>query len=66
MSIDWYRVEMPRRGKGPSFVCGLSVRKGYVVDAAPIMRWAIGKPIDGVRSWVASNGGSMEKQVVAR
>ena len=29
----------------PHFCCGVVVSKTHVVDAAPILRWAIGRPI---------------------
>ena len=48
------------RDEAPHFTCGLLVdASGAVVDAAPIMRWAIGKPLAAVRAWVLSKGGAI-------
>lgn len=41
----------------PYFVCGLIVKDGIVVEAAPIMRWAEGKHINFVKKWVQGKGG---------
>ena len=37
----------------PHFVAGLVVRDGRVVEAAPILGWARGRPWAGVRSYLA-------------
>ena len=45
------RVDQPPRPGRPSYVAAVSVdvRTGRVVDAAPIMRWAIGKDWDTLK-----------------
>ena len=37
------------------------VRDGMVIDAAPIMRWVIGKPLQVAVDYVARRGGTIEK-----
>ncbi len=31
---------------------------GYVVRAAPLIRWAVGKPVEVLTAWAARKGGS--------
>jgi hypothetical protein len=52
----FYRVTLKH------FCCGIVVNQQgtKVQDAAPIMRWAIGKPFSQVRSWVEGKGGTLE------
>lgn len=40
----------------PHFCAGLIVKKGVVIEAAPILRWTIGKQEDSVRKYVYSKG----------
>ncbi len=48
----------------PHFCCGfLVVNRGGVltiVDSAPIMRWAMGKPLAEFVAWAKSKGGTVE------
>lgn len=37
----------------PHFNAALIVERDYVIDAAPILRWAIGKPWDEVKAYFA-------------
>lgn len=47
------------------FVCGLLVDwDGRVVRAAPIMAWAVGKPINVVRKWVISKQGGLLEPIL--
>jgi hypothetical protein len=43
----------------PSFVAGLLVEGEQVVQAAPILRWAIGKQLAEVRRRVEERGGTV-------
>lgn len=36
---------------------GIEVKDGYVVDAAPIAAWMIGKDTQFIRSWITKKGG---------
>ena len=47
--------------KVPHFTCGVVTddRTNLVVLAAPIMRWAVGKPMSTVAAWVAGKHGSI-------
>lgn len=47
------RVEMAR------FVAGVEVEDGRVVRAAPILRWAVGKPAGMLTRWVVAQGGKV-------
>ena len=38
------------------FCCGIVVTDNICVDAAPIMKWAIGKSWDYIRGWVEDKG----------
>ena len=40
----------------PHFVAGLVVEGDRCVDAAPILRWAIGRDRDGLRAYFARKG----------
>lgn len=62
MSEQLYQV------KTHYFACGLVVdvlaqRVGIlrVSDAAPIMKWAVGKPLLQVADWVRRKGGTIER-----
>ena len=37
------------------------IRDNVVIDAAPIMRWAIGKPMSVVRRYLDARNGTAEK-----
>jgi hypothetical protein len=50
---DLYRVVTD------NFVAGCVVRKGRVVQSAPILRWAIGKPLDELRRQTEKRGGTI-------
>jgi hypothetical protein len=50
---DLYRVVTD------NFVAGLVVKEGQVVRAAPILRWAIGKPVDELRRQIEQSGGTV-------
>ena len=40
----------------PHFVAGLVIRDAYATEAAPILRWAIGKHEDWLREWFKRKG----------
>lgn len=42
----------------PHFCAGVRVLNNRVVDAAPILKWAIGKDIEAVRLWAVRKGGT--------
>lgn len=44
------------RIEGPRFVAGLVVRAGVVVEAAPILGWAVGRPWSSVRAYAVRKG----------
>lgn len=45
----------------PHFCAGIVVRDEVVVEAAPILKWAIGKPLEEVARWaLRKKGGSVE------
>lgn len=56
-----YRVEIPP-GKGGMGLCaGVWINsKGNIADAAPVLRWAVGKPLLALRMWADKQGGSVE------
>ena len=44
----------------PHYVCGLIINEDHtVIQAAPIMQWAIGKPIHQVIRWAKNKGGKV-------
>ena len=49
---EFVRVEMK------TFVCGLEVKDGKVVKAAPVMRWSVGKELEEVLDWITKRGGN--------
>ena len=53
-----YRVVLPHA------VYGVVVDEstGRVTEAAPIGRWAVGKPLDAVKRWVERRGGTVERR----
>jgi hypothetical protein len=50
---DLYRVVLPY------FVAGVIVRMGVVVEAAPILRGAVGKKLSDLETWVRKKGGNL-------
>jgi hypothetical protein len=48
-----YRVDVPH------FCCGIIVKDEKVVKAAPIMKWAVGKPLTVIQAWVKSKRGTI-------
>lgn len=50
----WYRVE------APYMCCGIEERDGTIINAAPIMRWAIGKSLTSVSNWIYNKGYKIE------
>jgi hypothetical protein len=50
---DLYRVVLPY------FVAGVIVRMGVVVEAAPILRWAVGKSLADLETWVRKKRGNL-------
>lgn len=40
---------------------GLVTKQGRVIEAAPILKWALYKPIEYVAEWVRGKGGRIEK-----
>jgi hypothetical protein len=50
---DLYRVTTDK------FVAGCVVKEGRVVQAAPILRWAIGKPLEELRRQIEERGGTV-------
>ena len=53
MRVTW-RVELPYA------VFAIDTEGGRVVEAPPIARWMIGKPLREVRRWVRGKGGKVE------
>lgn len=43
----------------PHFFCGFIVSEGEIVHAAPIMAWAVGRPVDEFVAWVRRKGGKV-------
>lgn len=43
----------------PDACCGLVVRAGIVTEAAPIVRWAVGKVLGEVMRWARGKGGAL-------
>lgn len=41
------------------FCCGLVVRDDKVIEAAPIMRWAVNRTLVSIREWVQAKNGSI-------
>ena len=41
---------------GPRWTFGIAARRGIVVEAAPISKWALGKPVERVLAWWRSKG----------
>lgn len=41
------------------FCCGFIVRNGYIVDCAPIIRWAVGKRLGDFERWLMSKKGTL-------
>lgn len=41
------------------FCCGLVVQGDRVIEAAPIMRWAVNRTLVSIRGWVRAKNGSM-------
>jgi hypothetical protein len=50
---DLYRVV------APNFVAGVVAKDGRVVKAAPILRWALGKPLEELRNGAEARGGTV-------
>jgi hypothetical protein len=42
------------------FCCGILIKKGVCVDAAPIMGWAKGKTLGEIKAWVLKKKGTIE------
>lgn len=53
---DLYRATLPH------YCCGFEVERssGDILDAAPIMRWAVGKKLEAFKKWAESKGGKIE------
>lgn len=45
-------------------VVGAVARNGVVVDAAPAMSWACGRPVSVLENWVRSKGGRIHPVLV--
>lgn len=45
----------------PYFCCGITVQGEFVTDAAPIMRWAVGKTWGWIENWIIRKGGKYEE-----
>lgn len=58
MDEQLYTVELPPSGRYGYVNCGVVVRGGRVVAAAPIMRRFIGQSIETVERWCWRQGGS--------
>lgn len=43
------------------FTAGLVVENDIVVEAAPILDWAIGKHLPVVKAWAETKGGSVKE-----
>lgn len=52
--------ELLYRAVLPYYCCGFLAEDGLIIDAAPIMRWAIGKTVTEYTQWAASKGGKVE------
>jgi hypothetical protein len=51
----------------PHFVCGLLVGDmGIVMEAAPIAKWAEGRPLKYFRDWAEHRCGSVEEVICER
>jgi hypothetical protein len=48
------------RVKPPHLCAGLVARGGTVVEVAPLLRWAVGKPLADVLVWLNRQGGEIE------
>ena len=53
LQVMLYRVDVPH------FCCGIIVKDEKVVKAAPIMKWAVGKPLTVIQAWVKSKRGTI-------
>jgi len=53
--FDLYRVTLSY------FCCGFFVQDGEIVDAAPIIRWAVGKSLAQFVRWAEGKGGKVER-----
>jgi hypothetical protein len=53
-----WTVEIPSRSGRSLVNCGIVVRDGRVIAAAPIMEKFVGKPVSVAQEWVASKGGT--------
>ncbi len=42
------------------FCCGLIVHNGYIVDCAPIIRWARGNTLSDFERWLKTKKGTLE------
>ena len=51
--MNWYQASTNY------FCCGVAESNGVVVRAAPILRWALGKPIEVIRVWLEKKGGTL-------
>lgn len=51
----WYRIEMPR-----AVFAVVTDRQRAIREAAPIARWAIGKPLGTLIGWVLKKGGRVD------
>ena len=52
-----YRIVFP--GNGP--VCGIVLRDGMVIEAAPIVRWLIGRNLAEFRAQARARGWQIEQ-----
>jgi len=53
------------RIQAPHLCAGLEINGyGFVIDAAPILRWAVGKPWREVRSYIARKRGWSWQQIL--
>jgi len=53
-SLDTTTTEQIVRVVAPHFVAGLIIKNGYCTEAAPILRWAVGKASDELRQYFKS------------
>jgi len=58
---EWYQVT------GPHFVCGVAVKKGDVVETAPVLAWVLmrrDRSFEWLKSYAAARGWEVSRLVV--
>lgn len=57
-ATELWGVDAPEMRGAPCFA--LIVRNGIVIQAAPIAKWTIGKPMSAAARWYKSKGAKVE------